>query len=93
MNIIWLIGIIILILYYICKKNNRRENFTSIEINNLSNEILNNKDLFVPGINYTQIKKNIDNIDPVMYNDIYQLALTQELNLNNIKSTIYNNII
>jgi hypothetical protein len=93
MNTILLIGIIILILiYFTCKKNNRREKFTNSEINKLSNEILNKKDLFVPGVKYSKIKKNIDNIDPVMYNDIYHLALTKELSLNNIKSTIHNNI-
>ncbi len=84
-----IICICIYYLIYIPKK----ENFSDIEINEKATEIYNNRKLFKPGVTYTEIKRKIKWIDPIIYNDIYKLALTNELDISIIKNNISSNII
>ena len=94
MDIIFLICVLLLlILYCTYNRNNKKENFTNSEIHKMSTEIVKHKDLFVPGVKYGKIKNNINKMDPVMYNDIYQLSLNNSLNFDNVKSTIRKSII
>ena len=94
MDIIFLICVLLLlILYCTYNRNNKKENLTNSEIHKMSTEIVKHKDLVVPGVKYGKIKNNINKMDPVMYNDIYQLSLNNSLNFDNVKSTIRKSII
>jgi hypothetical protein len=70
----------------------KKEKFTDQEIKNKSKILYKNKDLFTPGVKYTKIKDKMQWIDPVMYDDVYHLALNEKLSISNLEKTLYNSI-
>jgi hypothetical protein len=81
----------ICILIFIIYKN-KKEKFSSEEIKSKSLDIYKNKDVFVPGANYTNVKQTIKWIDPIVYNDVYKLALNEKISISNLEKTLYNSI-
>jgi hypothetical protein len=71
---------------------NKKEKFSDQEIKNKSKHIYQHKDLFTPGVQYTKIKKHIEWIDPIIYNDVYNLSIKEKLSISNLEKTIYNSI-
>jgi len=84
--------ILVLLIYLIYKDKNTYEKFTSADITDMSKKIYKNRDLFEPNAKYSTIKKKIDKIDPVIYDDIYKLSLDNKLTISNLEKTIYNSI-
>jgi hypothetical protein len=70
----------------------KKEKFTDQEIKNKTKIIHKNKDLFTPGVKYTKIKNKMQWMDPVMYDDVYQLSLNEKLSISNLEKTLYNSI-
>jgi hypothetical protein len=83
------IAILLIIIIKLCEKT---EGFTSHEIEKKSREIFINKHQFIPNVKYNTIKNALPWVDPVTYNDIYKLSLNNKLNINNIRTTMYNSI-
>jgi hypothetical protein len=84
--------LILLILIFKIFFINKKENFSDQEISYKSRRIYQHKDLFTPGVQYTKIKKHIEWIDPVLYDDVYNLSIKEKLTISNLEKTIYNSI-
>ena len=84
--------ILLLLIYIIYKDKNIYEKFTPSEITDMSKKIYKNRELFEPDAKYSLIKKKIDKIDPVIYDDVYKLSLDKNLTISNLEKTIYNSI-
>jgi len=78
--------IIILILYL----KPAREGFAlePTELDNRKKELYYHKDLFTPGVTYSKIKSKLPWIDSVVFEDAYQLALSDKLSISNLEKII-----
>jgi len=85
------IVLIIILLYTLSTFNEHREKFSDAEIKNKASNIYKNKSLFKPGAKYTDINKKLG-IDVVLYDDIYNLSLTENLTISNLEKTLYDSI-
>jgi hypothetical protein len=82
-------SILICFLIYVLIKQNRREGFQSAEIiNKKANILYKNKNLFTPQNTYSNIKKQITWIDPVIYNDMFSLSQKEKMSVSDIKNTL-----
>ena len=86
------IKFVIILLFLVLIYKNKTENFSDSEIKSKSRDIYNYKDIFTPGVNYKKVKKKIKWIDPIVYNDVYKLSLTENLSISNLEKTLYNSI-
>jgi hypothetical protein len=84
----WKKLIYIIFLVFLVKYQNKKEGFTSMDLSQKSNEVLQKKYLFKPGTKYSNVKENIPWVDPVIYNDIYKLSLKENLTISNLESTL-----
>lgn len=86
--------LLILLLLIIARGHPKKEEgFSSKqEIKQKSKEIFANKNMFYPGAKYSKIKSNMPWIDPVIYDDVYKLALNKNLSISNLENTLYNSI-
>ena len=82
--------IYIILLIFLVRYQNKKEGFTTADLSQKSNEVLQKKYLFKPGTKYSDVKENIQWVDPVIYNDIYKLALRENLTISNLESTLSN---
>jgi len=84
------IVIIAILLCLIINNTTHREGFqSSEEVKRKSAILYKNKDIFKPGVSYTQIKQEISWIDPVVYDKVYKLSLKENLTNSNIEKTFY----
>jgi hypothetical protein len=83
-------AILICLLIYMLIRTNKQEGFQSPEVINKQAHILHkNKSLFEPYTKYTDIKKKISWIDPVIYTDMFELSKKNKINIENIKNALY----
>jgi hypothetical protein len=82
-------SILICFLIYVLIRQNRREGFQSDEIlNKKANILYKNKNLFTPQNTYSNIKKQITWIDPVIYNDVFSLSQKEKMSVRDIKNAL-----
>jgi hypothetical protein len=82
-------SILICFLIYVLIRQNRREGFQSDEIlNKKANILYKNKNLFTPQNTYSNIKKQITWIDPVIYNDVFSLSQKEKMSVSDIKNAL-----
>ena len=86
----WKKVIYIILLLYVVSYQNKKEGFTAADLSQKSNEVLKKKYLFKPGTKYSNVKENIHWVDPVIYNDIYKLSLSENLTISNLENTLSN---
>jgi len=84
--------LIFILIFILINKTQFREGFVSKKTKQKSLEIYNNKSAFRPGAKYTDIKRSHPWVDPVIYDDIYNLALNNSLTISNLEKTLNNNI-
>jgi hypothetical protein len=85
--------IIIAVLILVNTKSFNRESFSpNQEIKDKTTELYKNKELFTHDAKFTKIKSVINWIDPVIYDDVYTLALTEKLTISNLENTLSNSI-
>lgn len=78
---------ITLLLFFVCYQN-KKEGFSTNDLSQKSNEVLQKKYLFKPGVSYSNVKENLPWVDPVIYNDIYKLSLKEKLTISNLENTL-----
>lgn len=72
----------------LCYITNNRETFVSEpQRQKMLKDINENKHHFKDG-SYIQVKKNIGWIDPVVFNDVYELSRNKEINKHNLERYI-----
>lgn len=85
--------IVVLIIVINCYNSKNTEGFSSKqEIENKAQELYSNKGMFKPGAKYSNIKREMKWIDPIIYDDIYKLSLKENLSISNLENTLYNGI-
>jgi hypothetical protein len=86
--------IVILLLIIIINYNSKNtEGFSSKqEIKKKAQELYSNKEMFKPGVKYSNIKKEMKWVDPIIYDDVYKLSLKENLSISNLENTLYNGI-
>ncbi len=85
-----IIAIVLLLLLY--NSFTIKEGFSQKELKVNATELFTNKHLFKPNVKYSKIKQALPWVDPVVYDDIYKLALKETLSISNLENTLYNGI-
>jgi hypothetical protein len=85
-----IVFVIALLVFCICRMNNKREYLTNKptteQTEDIYNEVVKNKEYFKEN-NYNTVKAKFDWIDPVLYEDVRILHLNGKLTKNNLVST------
>jgi hypothetical protein len=86
----WRILFLVIVLILLPKIS--KESFVdqhNYQIKKNAREAYQNKNIFKPGVKYQTVKDQLLWIDPVSYDDIYKLSLTNQLTISNLEEALH----